>query len=182
MRAIMAWSRYGHDVTLLQSLLSYLSMETLRVHLRHMYTQGTVIRLLSEHVTCPVLLRDLELQGSLALSWLMPYDPLMFAFLYHALFSLYLSLSTRFYIRILTPSTTRWLMQIRRLIQWKIQAHDESAIERFYPQGMTSAVYHEICLHADPPTRWCWSMQTHAYNFNHTSDHKMILCQLLADD
>ena len=73
-RAIMACSRYGHDVTLLQSLLSYLSMETLRVHLRHMYTQGTAIRLLSEHVTCPVLLRDLELQGSLALSWLMPYE------------------------------------------------------------------------------------------------------------
>ena len=36
----------------------------------------------------------------------------MFAFLYHALFSLYLSLSTRFYIRILTPSTTPWRMRI----------------------------------------------------------------------
>jgi len=49
-------------------------MEMLRVHPRYMYTQGIVIKLLYEQVTCPVLLRDLELQGSLTLSGFMPYE------------------------------------------------------------------------------------------------------------
>ena len=110
----------------------------------------------------------------------------MFAFLYHALFSLYLSLSTRFYIRILTPSTTRWLMRIRRLIPWKIQAHDESAIERFlvlvysgYDQCsiwwpvmiVVWSMYYDTCLHADPPTSLNVDLCKHIlqYNFHHTS-------------
>ena len=49
-------------------------MEMLRVHPRYMYTQGIVIKLLYEQVTCPVLLRDVELQGSLTLSGFMPYE------------------------------------------------------------------------------------------------------------
>ena len=51
---------YGHDMTLLHTIFAQLSMETHRVHPRY-FDQGYI---------------DLNLQGPLTLSGLMPYETL----------------------------------------------------------------------------------------------------------